>query len=99
MKKDYTKEKQDLFDEIQAFLNSEELASVRTKITKLQRKIDAIPNREMKVCNNFTNLSVAFYNMMSWADDFNWDRNKKCFDHIARREAESRELHQKLKDM
>jgi len=96
--KDYSKIKQALFDDIAEFINSPELETVRNKFVELKKRIDKIPDRELSVYDNYTNFSVAFYNMMSWADDFNWDRNKKCFDHIVKRETERRERHQKLKD-
>lgn len=78
-KKNWTEEKRKLLDEIQAFLNSPEMKTVRESFKDLNERISKIPSRELSVFDNFTNASVAFFNMMNWATDFSWNRNMKVF--------------------
>jgi hypothetical protein len=78
-KKNWTEEKSKLLGEIQAFLNSPELATVRTRFNELNERMSKVPARERSAFDNFTNAYVAFFNMMNWATDFSWNRNMKVF--------------------
>lgn len=72
--KDWKKEKASIVDDIKSFINSPELESIKNSIVKIQKKIDKIPTRELHGGDNFTQLVVAFSNMMSWSSEFNWNR-------------------------
>lgn len=89
-KKNWTEEKSKLIDEMQAFLNSPELAAVRSKFNELKERMVKVPAREKSAFDNFTNAYLALSNMMTWATDFTWDRNKKIFDFIFEKEAQKR---------
>lgn len=89
-KKNWTEEKSKLLGEIQAFLNSPEMETVRESFKELNERISKIPSRELSVFDNFTNASVAFTNMMNWATDFSWNRNMKVFNSMFEREAQKR---------
>lgn len=81
-KKNWTEEKRKLLGEIQAFLNSPELAAVRSKFNELKERMSKVPAREQSAFDNFTNAYVALSNMMMWATDFSWNRNMKVFNFI-----------------
>ena len=89
-KKNWTEEKSKLLGEIQAFLNSPEMETVRTRFNELKERMSKVPAREQSAFDNFTNVYVALSNMMNWATDFEWNRNKKVFDFIFEKEAQKR---------
>ena len=89
-KKNWAEEKSKFMDEIQAFLNSPELAAVRARFNDLNERMSKVPAREKSAFDNFTNTYVALSNMMTWATDFEWNRNKKVFDFIFEKEAQKR---------
>lgn len=89
-KKNWDEEKAKLLDEMQDFLNSPFVAVVRARYNELKERMSKVPAREMSAFDNFTNASVALSNMMMWATDFSWDRNKKVFDSIFENEAQKR---------
>lgn len=89
-KKNWAEEKSKLMDEMQAFLNSPELATVPTRFNDLKGRMSKVPAREKSAFDNFTNTYVALSNMMTWATDFTWSRNKKVFDFIFEKEAQKR---------
>ena len=95
-KKNWTEEKSKLIDEMQTFLNSPELAAVRSKFNELKERMSKVPAREQSAFDNFTNAYVALSNMMNWATDFEWNRNKKVFDFIFEKEAEKRSRHNEI---
>lgn len=75
---------------MQAFLNSPELTTVRTKFNELKERMAKVPAREKSAFDNFTNAYLGLSNMMMWATDFTWGRNKKVFDFIFEKEAQKR---------
>ena len=93
-KKNWAEEKSKLMDEMRVFLNSPELAAVRTRFNELKERMSKVPAGEQSAFDNFTNASVALSNMMMWATDFTWDRNKKVFDFIFEKEAQKRSRHE-----
>ena len=96
--KNYDKEKREIFDKINAFLNSPEIKSVIETANEIQKKIDSLPNSQFKHCDNFVNYTNAFSNMMLWCSDFTWNRNLKTFNYIFAREEQLRKIKEQLKD-